>query len=381
MDGEGMRRTALIIGGGIGGLAAAVALRSIDFEVSVYERAPELHEVGAGLSLWANAVQALTHLGLAERVRALAIPDVGGGIYAPSGKRLVSVTNRELARRFGEYSVMIHRAELHGLLLDALAGARLELGKTFVGFESNAEGVRASFSDGSQAQADVLIGADGLHSAVRKQLHGEARPRYAGYTAWRSVVRFDQAGLLPGETWGRGARFGRIPMKDGRVYWFATKNAPEGARGQERAELLRTFGSWHAPIEALIGAADETGILRNDIYDRPVLKSWGEGRVTLLGDAAHPMTPNLGQGACQALEDAVVLARALAAEANVGSALRAYEAARKARTDAIVLQSRRLGRIAQLAHPLAVAIRDALLGKLPASLQTRGLKRVLHFEA
>ena len=195
------QRKALIIGAGIGGLAAAIGLKNSGYEVSVFERAPELKEVGAGLSLWANAIKALAYLGLAERVRALTLPDLGGGIYTHRGDLIISMTNRDLAERFGDYSVMVHRAELHALLLEAL-GPHVELGKTLLTFEQNEVGVRARFADGGEAAGDLLIGADGLRSAVRAHLHGDTKPRYAGYTAWRAVVPFEYTRLLPGETWG-----------------------------------------------------------------------------------------------------------------------------------------------------------------------------------
>lgn len=219
------RQRALLIGGGIGGLAAAIGLEKIGYDVKVYEQAPEPREVGAGLSLWSNAMRALDWLGVAQRVRALALPDREGGVYTQQGEKLTSLTNHDLARRFGDYSVAVHRADLHQILLDALSGDRVTWGRRFVRFEQNVKGVRATFADGSEASGDILIGSDGLHSRVRTQLHGEQKPRYAGYTAWRGVVDFDPAKLLPGESWGYGARFGRVPMPGGRAYWFATRNA------------------------------------------------------------------------------------------------------------------------------------------------------------
>lgn len=378
------RQRALLIGGGIGGLAAAIGLKKIGYDVQVYEQAPEPREVGAGLTLWSNAVRALEWLGVAEGVRARVLPDMEGSVYTQGGKKLTSLTNHDLVRRFGDYSVAVHRADLHQVLLDALGGDRVTWGRRFVRFEQSAKCVRATFADGSEASGDILIGTDGLHSGVRTQLHGEQKPRYAGYTAWRGVVDFDPAKLLPGESWGYGARFGRVPLPGGRAYWFATRNASEGASfgGSEKAELLRTFTAWHAPVAELIEATDDSRILRNDIYDRPALTRWGEGRVTLLGDAAHPMTPNLGQGACQALEDAVVLANTLheAEEDAPPVVLHRYERRRYARTRAIVNQSRRVGEIGQWSHPLAAKLRNALISKLPPVVQARQLEQLLRFD-
>jgi 2-polyprenyl-6-methoxyphenol hydroxylase-like FAD-dependent oxidoreductase len=213
-------------------------------------------------------------------------------------------------------------------------------------------------------------------------LFGREKPTYSGYTAWRAVVKFTATEqLLPGETLGRGARFGQMPLSNRRVYWYATKNAPEGERSMhgEMAVLRQTFHGWHAPIEALINSADESLILRNDIYDRPALSEWGEGRVTLLGDAAHPMTPNLGQGACQAIEDAVALGRALQENKDAAAALRAYEARRIPRANEIVKRSRQVGRIGQWQNPLAVWTRNFLMKSFGAKMQAKEIRRILDF--
>ena len=374
-------RKALIIGGGIGGLATAIALTQIGFTVEVFERVTLLREVGAGLSLWANAIKALDYLGLASAVRALALPEAAGGIRTPSGALLMQTANAQLAAQFGELSVMVHRAELHDQLRQAF-GQEIHLGMECVAITEEGTGVRVRFRNGEEAFGDLVIGADGLHSAVRAALHGPQPPRYAGYTAWRGVVGFEINRLQIGETWGAGARFGQIPMQGNRVYWFATQNAPAGQHSPdgEKAELLRLFGNWHNPIRALIEATPDAAILRNDLYDRPPLKRWGRGRITLLGDAAHPMTPNLGQGACQALEDAVVLAKQVQSTADLPTALRAYEAARIPRTTMIVNQSRQVGQVGQWANPVAVAGRNWLVKYLLARVQYRQFAPLIGYE-
>ena len=374
-------RKALVIGGGIGGLATAIALQQIGFTVELFERVVTLREVGAGLSLWANAIKALAYLGLGDAVRALALPETAGGIRTAQGALLMQTANAQLQAQFGELSVMVHRAELHDLLRTVL-GQPLRLGMECVAVTTDAQGVAVRFHNGEEVRGDLLIGADGINSQVRAQLHGQQPSTYAGYTAWRGVVTFDHAHLQIGESWGHGARFGQIPMQGGRVYWFATHNAPPGVRSAdgEKAELLRRFGDWHAPIRALIEATPEAAILHNDIYDRPPLKRWGQDRITLLGDAAHPMTPNLGQGACQALEDAVVLAQQLQATADIETALRAYEAARIPRTSKIVQQSRQVGQVGQWANPVAVAGRNWLVKQVLARLQYQQLASVVGFE-
>jgi 2-polyprenyl-6-methoxyphenol hydroxylase-like FAD-dependent oxidoreductase len=371
---------AIVIGGGIGGLAAGIALRRAGVDAHVYERTAVLSEVGAGVSLWANALRALSSLGVLEAVRAGGVVDAVGAVQTHEGRTLSRVPLDELRQQVGDVCLVAHRAELQSALAEALGPEHITFSAaaaTVTGTESE---VIARFADGRDARADILVGADGLRSVVRAMMHGADPPTYAGYTAWRAVVPFDHARLVPGESWGAGARFGQIPMSGDRVYWFATENAPEGSKAEEgeRAHLLGLFRGWHAPIEDLLRATDERLILRNDIYDRPVLRTWGRGRVTLLGDAAHPMTPNLGQGACQALEDAVALGESMSNhDDDPANALRAYEARRIARVNPIVMQSRRLGVMAQWEHPLAVMARNLLASHVPAGVQLRQMAALL----
>lgn len=371
-------RRAIVIGAGIGGLAAAIAIRQAGLQVKVFERAAALRDVGAGISLWANAIHALGRLGLAGPLQAASAPYAIDGLRTWDGRRLVSVSLAELEHQVGVPIVVLHRAELLAMLREACGERDVQLGASCVSVHQDADGVRATFADGSSAQADVLIGADGLYSVVRSALHGERPPRYAGCTAWRAVVPFPAQAVQAAESWGHGSVFGQVPMSGNRVYWYATKNGPEGQRqGNEKAELLRLFHDWHAPIGELIEATDASAILRNDIYDRPGLKSWGRGCVTLLGDAAHPMTPYLGQGGCQALEDAVVLGHCLREARTVEAALRAYERQRIPRANALVDRSRLIGRVAQLEQPWIVYLRNSAFQLVSPSLQARQLARIV----
>ena len=371
---------ALIIGGGIGGLTAAIALRKVGIDAQIYERAPALREVGAGIGIVANALRALDALGLGDAIRSSGLTGVQGGLRNPEGETLVAIPADELTRQLGTVAVL-HRAELLYALAQQIEPERLHLGRQCTGFEQDSEGVTLRFQNGETADADVLIGADGLKSTVRMRMFGDRPVRYAGYTAWRAVVDFDRAHkLIMGETWGRGRRFGIIPMSAGRVYWFATSNAAEGGRDRDvkiRQALLQLFRGWHEPVEALITAASENSILRNDIYDIDPLASCVQGRVSLLGDAAHPMTPNLGQGACQAIEDAVVLAACLKTHSTVAAALLEYDRRRMSRTRLFVLRSRWLGAVAQLENPNLCSMRDAAVHATPQSIAARQMKSLL----
>ena len=235
-----------------------------------------------------------------------------------------------------------------------------------VGFRSEHGTIINHFADEQQQQTDLLVGADGLHSVIREQLLGKEPPRYSSYTCWRGVAFFEKQHVPPGissETWWRGRRFGMLPIGNGRVFWYAMLNCPAGEqdRAEERkARLCRLFGGWREPIGRLIEATDEEAILRNDLFDRRPVRHLGCGRVTLLGDAAHPPTPNLGQGACQTLEDALVLADCLAEQREPVAALRAYEARRRKRSAAIIEQSYLFVKIGQREQPLLCSLRDEL---------------------
>lgn len=369
-----------IIGAGIGGLTAAIGLRRAGFEVEVHERAPELCAVGAGLTIQPNAVRALRLLGLGERLeRAGAALRVGGLLHQDGVpiSALPRAVGEALLSEAGAPIVGIHRASLQELLLAALGRDVLHLGRTCVGYELHGGGVSARYADGSCASYDALVGADGVRSAIRAQLVQDGEPVYAGYTSWRGVTS-DRCGLAAdfgGEVWGRGQRFGGCAIDGERFYWFAVANAPAGERDvdkeEAKAQLLARFADWAHFVPELIRSTPAAAILRTDIADRPPLSRWGEGCVTLLGDAAHAMTPNLGQGACQAIEDALVLSRELARADSLEHGLRAYEAARRDRANAVLVTSRKLGAVAQWQNPVACALRNTLFRAIPASMMKK----------
>ena len=295
----------------------------------------------------------------------------------------------EQSEKVGAPSVAAHRADLQMTLLQKLdeAGGEVRLGTECVGFEQTEGYVRASLAGGREERGDLLVGADGLNSTVRERLLGDGPPRYAGYTAWRAVVTPERELVPQGavESWGRGRRFLFTWIGRGRVYWAAAENVPQipdrGPAGGGKDALLGTFRGWHEPIEELIRATDERTILHTAIYDRdPLGERWGEGRISLLGDAAHPMTPDLGQGACQAIEDAVVLARYLSEESDPVTALRHYEGHRTRRVATIVQRSRRLSWVAQLTNPLLCQLRDVVLKTTPDQMLLRQAEEIVAYE-
>lgn len=372
---------ALVAGGGIGGLSAAIALRRAGVAAEVYERAPALREVGAGISLWPNATRQLRRWGLLDDVLRRGFRFTTAAMRDPRGAVLAST---QLPPSDAP-SVLIHRADLHAVLCHALPPWAVRTGAGLRAFRETAAGVEVDFGDEGTAEGPFLVGADGLRSAVRAQLLRDGEPVYRGYPVWRGVA---PAGAVEAdtltETLGCGLRFGTVPVGSGRVAWWATANEPvdadDGAEGSKR-KLLRLFGAWHHPVPQLIDATPDDEILKNGTYDRPPVRGWGRGRVTLLGDAAHPTTPNLGQGGCLAIEDAAVLARCLARNDDVPAALRAYERQRYGRTARIVRESLRYGQVAQWQHPAAVRLRETLFRLTPAAVTRATLRRMSAFDA
>ncbi|MFB6519614.1 FAD-dependent monooxygenase [Streptomyces sp. NPDC056401] len=382
------RRHAVVAGAGIGGLSVAVALHRRGWEVTVCERAAAPSAVGAGIVLAPNALRAFDAIGFdAVRATGHAAP-AAMDLRRPGGRLLSRADCAALTARYGRPPLAVHRPSLSAALAAELPGGTLRYGTAVTavddaGDADDADGrpvVRTSTGD---LTADVVIAADGIRSPIRCQ-YFPAHPglHHSGETAWRTVLA---AGGPPvhaaTETWGRGERFGVVPLADGRVYVYATAVVPEGHRPADvRAELLRRYGTWHDPIPALLERIDPAAVLQHDLYDLAApLPRFHQGRLAWLGDAAHAMTPNLGQGGCQAVEDAAVLAHLLEG-ADVRAALAAYSAARCARTDALRVRSRRAGRVAALTHPLAVAARDLAVRATPARATRRALDGLFTFD-
>jgi 2-polyprenyl-6-methoxyphenol hydroxylase-like FAD-dependent oxidoreductase len=375
------RKKAIIIGGGIGGMTAALALKQAGIDVSVFEQAPELREVGSGLPLWTNAIRALQKLGLADEIVKLGESVTAGSITTWRGDILADLRAEELLKRLGTINMVVHRAELLAALLEALGTKHVHLGTVCVGCSQDVNSVYAHFADGSEVQGDLLIGADGLHSTIRSQLFGSIKPGYAGYTCWRGLAHITR-GNLETWAWGKGYQFGITPMNKGRAYWFAQRYAPEGAKDKavgRKHEVLELFHDWHDPIPAVIEATAEKDILRNDIYELPPLRQWSRGLVTLLGDAAHAMTPNLGQGACQAIEDGVALGASLRAAPDVVTALKLYDTQRIKRTHRITQMARLVGWAVQVENPAVSSARNFVVKRIPVNTQLQRLMWILDY--
>ncbi|WP_283136473.1 FAD-dependent monooxygenase [Rhizohabitans arisaemae] len=364
----------IIVGGGIGGLAAAVAFHRRGWQVEVLERAPEFTEVGAALSIQPNGLRALDVLGLGDVLRAAGPADPPPGIRSRSGRWLIRNDVDDLRRRFGLW-VTVHRADVIELLRAAVPAEALRPGVDVR--EVRPEGT-VRHSDGTST-ADLVVGADGLRSVTRRSVWPQApEPRYVGYTTWRLIAPVQPVdGIV--ETWGSGERFGYLPMADGRVYCYMFASAPAGSRGG-LDDLRMRFARWHEPIPTLLSSAHHDAVLQHDSYELPNLRGYVSGRVAILGDAAHAMAPNLGQGACQALEDAVTLADAVD-RLGVPAGLAAYDRARRPRTQQVVRLSRQVGAPAHWRSTALATLRDAALPLVPGSLVGRSIGSVYAWTA
>jgi 2-polyprenyl-6-methoxyphenol hydroxylase-like FAD-dependent oxidoreductase len=372
----------LIAGAGIGGLTLGCALRQAGVACEILERQPASRVVGAGILVQTSAMLALRTLGLDEAVLAAGREVRTGYGTTEKGAVLQRASMHAVSEAMGAPTVAIHRARLQAVLLGGLEGVPIHRGAEVRGYEQSDASVSVLLAGGRREDGAMLVGADGLHSAVRAKLAGDTPLRYAGYTSFRGIAELE--GVVPEgevkEMWGRAARFGFASIAPGEVYWFAVLNAPEGEQDEQPLEFVRPrFGDFAEPVPTLLRATKPERVLRTDIHDRLPLERWSDGRVTLLGDAAHPTTPNLGQGGCMAIEDAVILAHALRTADSLAGALERYEARRLARTTRIVEASYRFGRIAQLESRAAIWVRNTLMRLTPASLVEKQLRESARF--
>jgi len=376
-----------ILGGGIAGLTAAIALKQKGIRATVFESAPEIKPLGAGLLLAANAVKGYERLGIAEKIvaRGRALPTFA--ILDQQGRVITSADAGKIGRQYGLHNFAIHRADLHERLLAELEPEQVQTGKRATHFEKSDNGaIEIHFAGGSTHRADYLIVAEGIHSAVRRQLLPESEPRYAGYTCWRAVIETPQSLKnlsVASETWGAEGRLGIVPLAGDKIYWFACVNAPQNdpvMRDMKVAGLQEVFQKFHPTVRTILENTRDADLLWNDIIDLKPIEKFAFGNIVLIGDAAHATTPNMGQGACQAIEDAVILADELGKNADPAAAFVAFEKRRLKRVHFIVNNSWRLGKIAQLNQRWLVTLRNFLFRLVPENVNERQLKALLEVD-
>jgi 2-polyprenyl-6-methoxyphenol hydroxylase-like FAD-dependent oxidoreductase len=376
-----MKNGVLILGGGIAGLTTAIALQQRQIDYVVFEAVPEIKGIGSGISLAGNAMRALEKIGVADSVKTQGHLITSMLIQDERGEYISALDTRKFILEHDMYNVAIHRGSLHEVLLRNIPKTKIRTNKKAVGFYELNDSVVVKFHDGSVEEGAALIVADGIHSAIRKQLLPSSNPRYSGYTCWRGIVEntwgIKQQAV---ETWGPAGRFGYVPIGNQQIYWFACKNAPHQDERMKKFtvhDLVKNFENYVYPIPEMITHTPEQNLIWSDIIDLQPLSRFAFNRVLLIGDAAHATTPNLGQGACLGIEDALVVAGELDTHKDPAKAFESFEKKRIKRAHFIVNSSYRLGKIAQLENRLLASLRNKVFRLTPDSVNERQVAKVL----
>lgn len=366
-----MTETIHIIGAGIGGLTLALRLKQLGLTAQVMESAPAIKPVGAGIVMANNAMQVYDRLGIRSKIEAAGYRVSYMRITDGQFKELSTIDLTAFEQRYGVSNIAIHRADLQGILAEALGFEHISLGKRLVHIEKG-DGHRLHFEDKTEATSQVVIGADGINSVVRKQLFPPSTLRDSGQICWRGICnldlseRYSQTAL---EAWGAGKRFGFVRLNSRQVYWYAV--AQESA---ESAGLLDLFKDFHRDSLDLISATPPEAVYFNRLFDLKPIHRWHLGAACLIGDAAHATTPNLGQGGCQAVEDAYVLGKLFAQGLPVEDIFQQYQAIRMKKAHQVVKTSWMIGKVSHWDNPLMIGIRNFMMKNLPVSVRHNQLK-------
>ena len=369
------RKKIAIIGGGIAGLTFARCLTTADYDIHIFEKKEDFGEIGAAISVFPNALCVMDDIGLLPEI--LANSGQFKTVYLKTNKgKILSKTEPK-----SDYPVIcIHRADLHRILLskiDAKLYTNYSLHK--LTHQNNGQ-IELEFDNKETLLFDAVIGADGIHSVVRQHIIKDGKPIFRGYSIWRGVVKTDFDIGYASETFGKGQRVGIVPIKNGVYGWWATNNeafmqddSPEGTK----QKLNRLFGDWHYPVPDLINNTEH--ILKNSLVDRKPKKGWTNGHATLLGDAAHPTTPNLGQGGCMAMEGAYILAKSIQKYGITPTAFERYEALQFPRSENIVNESLKLGKMGQLTNPILIGLRNFAFKIMPSNVAMKMIDKYFSY--
>jgi len=376
-----------IIGAGIGGLTTALALHRAGVSCTVYEQAPQLNEIGAGITLWENALKVLRHLGVSDDLilRGQLIKNSYLGLS--NGTLLKQMHIDDLSSHPSSPQILaIHRAQLQQVLFHALPQDTVSFNHRCTQLKEKKDTVTVQFDNGNEIECDLLIGADGIHSVIRAKRWDNSPLRYFDQATWRGISPSQDhwPKHQGGEFWGPNARFRVIPISESQLYWFAVQQRPVNhidPAETRKATLLNVFKGWSHSIPNMIKHTPTHAILYHPLIDRPPISRWNHGAVTLLGDSVHPTTPNLGQGACMAIESAQILVNVLHSSRHLKEALTRYQTLRQPRTTWVTLQSQKTNRIALQKNIITYCLRNTLMRFWPKKSQLKLLQRLVLYDA
>jgi len=362
-----------IIGAGIGGLTLAIALKKKGFIINVFEQAPEIKTVGAGIVLANNAMQVYKQLGLKETLESQGNIIKGFNLATPDLKPMAAATLEQFEEKYGVRNVAIHRGILQQELAKQLTSEQLHTGYELNQINRGEDGLELQFNNGETVHSTLIIGADGANSKVRKSIFPESEIRHTNQICWRGVAHYQLPDAFQHElteAWGKGVRFGFVKIAPNMVYWFAVKSFKPGKEDLGNAQLTNDFKDFDPMVGELLAATPDDQIHAARLSDLKPMKQWSKGAICLLGDAAHAMTPNMGQGAGQSIEDALMLAQCLGLF-NPNEAFERYQKLRLEKVTQIINRSWQIGKIAHLSNPVAVFLRNNLLKITPDSVNTK----------
>jgi len=373
-----MTETVNIIGAGIGGLTTALTLKQKGLNVKIYESSAEIKPVGAGIIIANNAMQVFQKLGLQEKIKKVGNKISFMKITDTQLNDISVVDLSEYEKKYGVHNIAIHRGELQKILADEIGFENINLSKRLSKIEKE-ELFKLTFEDNTTFECKLVIGADGIKSVVRNQLFEESTLRNANQKCWRGICEID----LPknyhnelNEAWGKGKRFGFVKISDKKVYWYALTNANKFSK--KTTNLLEVFKEFHTDILKIISATNKEQIILNDIIDLKPIDKWQAENVCLIGDAAHATTPNLGQGACQAIEDAYVLGKLLDEGLAIESTFKQYEKLRRKKAHTIVNISWTVGKMAHIENNLGIWLRNKIMRNLPKSANKKQMDMIFN---
>ncbi len=358
-------------------MTTAIALIQKGFEIEIFESAPAFKKAGSGINLAINTMQVYNQLGIADEIYTHANHTTSMNARKKDFSFLTQTRLDKFEKEYGVKTVAIHRSALHDILLNNIGKTKIHLNKKLKSLEQKANKVYLNFEDGSTFESDIVIGADGIHSAVRKSLFTDTQLRDAAQVCWRGIsdAQIAKQHLKElNEVWGRGNRFGFVHIQKDKVYWFALKSKKDFTRKNE--DLLEIFNDYHPTVLKIIKETPKEAIIFNEIWDLKPIDTWHKGNVCLVGDAAHATTPNLGQGAVQAIESAMALSICLKDEEDIQKAFENYQGIRKKKANQVVKISWFIGKIAQSNSRIICGLRNVLSKITPASIAEKQSKKL-----